>query len=172
MTAPVYDNLALYQIHDKYMEAFNLLTDPDEDFSAEVAQDTLASIEGEFEEKSINVVKYSRNLEATIKAIKQAEESMAKRRKALESKVKFFESYLKENMESTGITHIDCPLFEIAIAKNPPSVSIINEEEIPKKFKHTITETRINKTDIKKAIKTGESVPGAALMEGTRLTIK
>ena len=77
------------------------------------------SLGGELEDKAINVAKFFRNMEATADAIKIAEADMAKRRKALENRVKWLKNYIKENMEISGISDIECPYFKLSIQKNP-----------------------------------------------------
>jgi len=105
-------------------------------------------------------------------AIKAAEESMEKRRKALENRVKWMKAYLKENMERTGISKIECPYFKLSIQKNPAAVNILDETIIPADFKEQIISWKIDKTAIKEALKNGAAVPGAEITNGTRLVIK
>ena len=68
------------------------MTDPEADLPAEVINDTLEALGGELEEKTINVAKFLRNMEAVAEAIKEAEEAMAKRRKSLENRVKWMKT--------------------------------------------------------------------------------
>jgi hypothetical protein len=166
------NNLTLYQISENYMEALDVLTDPEADLPIEAVNDTLEALGGELEDKTINVAKFLRNMEATAKAIKEAEADMARRRKALENRVKWLKDYLKANMEHTGITKIECPYFKLSIQNNPPAVAILDEESIPAEFKEQVISWKIDKTGIKNAIKAGKSVPGAELVNGTRLAIR
>jgi len=80
--------------------------------------------------------------------------------------------YLKGSMEHTGITKIECPYFKLSIQKNPVSVIITNEKLIPEQFKEQVISWKIDKTAIKNAIKLGDSISGAELMNGTRLAIR
>jgi len=80
--------------------------------------------------------------------------------------------YLKGSMEQTDITKIECPFFKLSIQKNPVSVVIKNEAAIPEKFKKQVISWSIDKTAIKNAIKAGETIPGAVLINGTRLAIR
>ena len=165
-------NLSLYQLSSTYLEALDDLTDPEMDLPIEAVTDTLEGLSGEMEEKAINVAKFMRNIEATATAIKSAEEEMAKRRKALENRIKWMKSYLKDSMEHTGITKIECPYFKLSIQKNPAAVNIINEDTIPDKFKEQVISWKVDKTAIKKAIQSGKTIPGAKLLNGTRLAIR
>lgn len=166
------NNLSLYQLSGNYLEALDFLTDPEVDLPIESINDTLEALTGELEEKAINVTKFLRNMEAVADAIKEAEDSMAKRRKALENRVKWMKDYLKGSMEQTGISKIECPFFKLSIQKNPAAVNILDEDAIPTQFKEQITSWKIDKTAIKEAIKAGSAIPGAELVNGTRLAIK
>ncbi len=166
------NNLSLYQLSNDYLEALDVLTDPEMDLPIEVVTDTLEALTGDLEEKAVNVTKFLRNMEATAKAIKEAELDMAKRRRSLENRVKWMKDYLKGNMEHTGITKIECPYFKLSIQKNPATVNITDEKAIPDQFKEQIISWKIDKTAIKNALKTGETVTGAVLANGTRLAIR
>jgi len=118
------------------------------------------------------VTKFLKNMEAMAKAIKEAEAEMYKRRKALENRVKWMKDYLKGSMEHTGITKIECPYFKLSVQNNPAAINILDESLIPEQFKEQAITWKINKTAIKSAIKTGKVVPGAVLVNGTRLAIR
>jgi hypothetical protein len=165
-------NLSLYQLSGNYLEALDFLTDPEADFPTEVIKDTLEALGGELEDKAINVAKFMRNMEAAAEAIKIAEADMTKRRKALENRVKWLKEYLKGNMEACGISKIECPYFKIAIQANPAAINILDESSIPDQFKEQVITWKIDKAAIKDAIKAGETVPGAELVNGTRLAIR
>jgi hypothetical protein len=99
-TAPLYEemnmnNLSLYELSSTYLKALDDLTDPELDLPLEVVNDTLEALSDEMETKAINVTKFMRNMEATTKAIKEAEAEMAKRRKSLENRIKWMKDYLK-----------------------------------------------------------------------------
>jgi hypothetical protein len=164
--------LTLYQLSANYLQAFDALTDPDADLPAEVINDTLEALVGEWEDKAVNVAKFLRNMETTAEAIKAAEADMAKRRKALENRVQWLKDYLKNNMEHSGITHIESPYFKLSIQSNPPAVDIFDENLVPAEFKEPVVNWKIDKTAIKKAIQEGQYVAGASLINGMRLVIK
>lgn len=168
----IMNNLSLYELSSTYLKALNDLTDPELDLPLEVVNDTLEALGDEMETKAINVTKFMRNMEATAIAIKSAEAAMAKRRKSLETRIKWMKDYLKGSMEHTGITKIECPYFKLSIQKNPVSVCIVNEAEIPVQFKEQVISWKVDKTAIKNAIKSGDSISGVKLVNGTRLAIR
>ncbi len=82
--------------------------------------------------------------------------------------------YLKSCMESAGIEKIECPLWKVSIQKNPPAVDIFDPMSIPAAY---MTDPKPappapDKALIKQAIKDGFEVPGARMIQSTRLTIK
>lgn len=164
--------LKLYEIERNYLEALDAFTDPDADIPAETVADTLEAIEGEFERKAVNVAAFARQMEAEAEAIKQAGERMERRRKALEGRARWLRDYLKIGMEVVGMKRIPSPWFVLSIQNNPPAVEVFDEAAIPSEFRREIVETRIDRTAIKAAIGAGRAVPGAKLVNGTRLAIR
>ena len=77
-------------------------------------------------------------------------------------------------MEVAGIQKIECPHFQLAIKKNPPSVDVFEPSIVPAEFMRQPDPPplQIDKTAIKDALKAGAEVPGAVLVQGTRLDIK
>lgn len=164
--------LALYELSHSYLRALEAFTDPEAHIPVEVVTDTLEGIEGELQDKAVNVAKFMRNLESFAEAIKAAEEQMARRRKAIEARAKWIRDYLKGNMEACGITRIESPWFCLSIQRNPPAVEVFDPVAVPDEFKRPVVEIKIDKTAIKEAIERGEDVPGAMLTRGVRLVVR
>lgn len=164
---------ALYEIADLYQQDVAKLQDLDLD--PQTVADTLEGMGGDLEAKATNVAMFCRNLESLADQVKQAEAAMAARRKAIEGRADAVRAYLLSNMLRTGITKIESPYFKIAIAKNPPSVVVDDEDTL--KFVHpefvkTVTTESIDKAAIKEAIKAGQIVEGAHLVQAERVSIK
>ena len=164
---------ALFQIADIYLQDLDKLNDLD--LPEEVVRDTIEGLQGDMQEKCTNVAAFIRNTESLADQIKQAEQAMAARRKALENRADRIRQYLLDNMQRTGITKIESPWFKISLAKNPPSVVVDDEDTL--KFAHpefvkTVTTESLDKTAIKEAIKAGQIVEGAHLVQAERVSIK
>lgn len=166
------NNLALYQIAETYRDAVDKLSDMD--LPAEAVADTLDAIQGELQVKATNVAAFAQNLEALAESIKFAEERMSHRRKVIENRVASIKSYIKTCMESAGVSKIESPEFKLSICKNPPSVEITDEGSVPNEFKKQPPPPppTLDKKAIAEALKNGIDVPGARLIQGTRLDIK
>ena len=163
------ESLSLYQITN----AFPVLME-----SEEITPEDKAKIEEELtmllQQKSQNIIGYTKNIELTINAMKEEEDRIASNRKTLENKLARFKQYVKECMENNGITKIETGLGTLSIAKSPVSVEIVNEEAIPNDFKQEIVTVKVDKTKIKENFKeTGEIPDGVNIITtNTNLRIK
>jgi len=163
---------ALYVLAQEYRAAAEQLADLDID--AQTISDTLESLSGDFEGKSVAVAMFARNIEASAEQIKLAEKAMAERRKSLEKKAAHIREYLLSCMLATGINKIECPHFVLAVKKNPPAVVVEDEQQIPERFMRQPEPPppAVDKKAIAEALKAGENVPGARMGSGFRLDIK
>ena len=155
-------DLSLYQITN----AFPMLIAQEE-----MTEEDKKKVEKELiellQQKSQNLIGYTRNIELTIEAMKNEEKRISEQRKTLENRLTKFKEYVKECMEQGGFTKLETPLGTLSIAKNPPSVEIINEEEIPGEYKTEIVTVKVDKTAIKEHFKeTGEIPAGDGPVAG------
>ena len=162
-------NLSLYEI----TSGFPALME-----NEEITEEDKKKIEDELtvllQQKSQNIIGYTRNIELTINAMKEEEKRIAEDRKALENKMARFKDYVKECMERTDITKIETGLGTLSIAKSPVSVEIINEKEVPEEFKQATVTIKIDKTKIKDNFKETGEVPDGVVIHtnNTNLRIK
>lgn len=157
-------NLTLYNITNKFTDLMDKaqngeLTEKEyNELGEELAQ--------ELQEKSSNIIGYIRNSELLIEAMKTEEKRIADIRKNGEAKLEKFKQYVLENMERLGLSKIQTELGALSVNKNPMSVEIENEEEIPEAFKQEVVTTKIDKTAIKNYFKsTGEIIPGTKIID-------
>lgn len=160
--------MKLYTLANEYNIAFELLEK--KGFDDEIINDTLSSMIVSIEEKAINVSKYIKDIEIDIIGMKTAEQDINKRRKSAENRVNSLKEYLKTNMESSGISNISCPYFDINIKKCPESVEIDAGVEphidyMRVKFEH-------DKQALKESLKNGTTLKWAKLVSKTRIEIK
>ena len=145
----------------------------DLDLDDQTILDTLEGESTDLIEQGKNVAAVFRNLESDAKQIKEAEQQLAERRKAIEKRAESLKTYLKTNMEVAGILKIECPWFVITLAQNPEAVTVDDESTIPRDyFKEIPASFVLDKVLLKSAIKDGYAVPGARLTRGTSLRIK
>ena len=161
----------LFELKQEYQLAAHKLQDMDLD--EQTIADTLEAFAGDLETKATNTVMVSRNMRATAAAIKEAEASMAARRKAIEARADYLDKRVFDTMIETGISKIECPYFKLTIQNNPPSVEVFDSLQVPADYMREVPATyTVDKTLIKKAIQDGFDVPGAKLTHGKRLVCK
>ena len=80
-------------------------------------------------------------------------------------------SIVSSAMEEFGITKIKSETLQLSFRKSE-SVEVVDERLVDEKFKKVKTEVSLDKTAIKNAIKNGEDVQGAKIVEKNNLQIK
>jgi hypothetical protein len=148
-----------------------LLVERDE-FSADDVKDTFEALEGEFSAKAQSLVAVVNNMKADTTAIDEEIQRLTARKKVMVNKQESLRSYLKMNMQASGITNIKCPLFSITLAKGRDVAVIDDEGAIPEDYKEIVETTKIDKRAILADLKKGP-ISGARLEKsGESLRIK
>lgn len=165
-------NLSLYNITNRFVELMDKAQEGE--LTEEEYNELGNELALELQNKSTNIIGYVKNSEYLLDSIKAEEKRLADMRKMGENKLDKFKQYVKENMERLGLDKIPTELGSLAIAKNPMSVEIENEDEIPSEFKQEVVTVKIDKTAIKNHFKeTGEIVSGTRIVDNkTSLRIK
>ena len=165
-------NLSLYNITDKFIEIMDKVQDGEitEEEYNELGQELAVALQN----KSIGIIGYIQNNEALIDAVDTQIKRLQELKKAESNSIDKFKQYVKENMEKLGIQKLETEIGKMSITKNPLSIEIQNEDEIPAEFKQEVVTTKIDKTAIKNYFKeTGEIVPGVRIISvKTSLRIK
>ena len=165
-------NLSLYNITNKFVELMDKAQEGE--LTEEEYNQLGEELALELQNKSANIIGYIKNSESLLEAIKSEEKRLSEMRKTGEARLGKFYQYVKENMEKLNLSEIPTELGTLKIAKNPMSVEIENEDEIPSEFKQEVTTVKIDKTAIKNHFKeTGEVVAGTRIVDNkTSLRVK
>ncbi|WP_341918613.1 siphovirus Gp157 family protein [Polaromonas sp. YR568] len=167
---------ALYVLTNQYLALAEQLADGD--FDATTIADTIeaSGITDELAVKAQGIEFVARGAEAHNAAIDAEIARLASLKLSRQKVADGLRAYLKDNMERAGIEKIECPLFKLSIKKNPPAVEIIDPLSLPKEFWRTPEPkppvAAPDKARIKEALQHGDDVPGAKLVQGTRLDVK
>ena len=113
---------------------------------------------------------YIKNLQAEVEMLKAEEQALAKRRKAIESKEKWMRDYLLANLQQFGEAGFSAKA-KVSTRKSE-AVQVLDVSQIPDEFMRIKTTATPDKAAIKKALKNGESVPGAAIVQNVNLVLK
>lgn len=157
-------NLSLYQITNKFAEIMDkaesgeLTEEEYNQLGTELAQ--------ELQSKSSNIIGYIKNSEYLLDSIKAEKKRLDDMEKLGNRKLDRFKQYVLENMEKLGIKEIPTELGKMSVARNPMSVEIDNEDEVPEQFKQVVVTTKVDKTAIKNHFKeTGEVIAGVTIVD-------
>lgn len=123
------------------------------------------------EEKIVSCARIYRQILSDAQACKDEEKRLSERKKKLENRAQRLKDMMFEGMKITGASKIRRAEFDIAIKKNPPSLQIDNEENIPKEYFKNPAPI-LDKTSLKEAIKDGLKINGVTLLQTERLEIK
>lgn len=140
--------------------------------------DTLSGIEEEFDVKAESIAVYIKNMTAEIKAMKQEEDALKRRRIAFEKSVERMKGYLLGSMNAIGKRKVDMPRARLSIRQNAESLVVDDELRFIEwaqsnkndLLKYALPEIR--KTDTKKMIQSGQKLPFVHLTRPESLIIK
>lgn len=165
-------NLTLYNITNKFVDLMNKAEEGE--LTEEEYNQLGEELALELQQKGSGIIGFTQNEESLITAIDTQIKRLQELKKLKQNKLDKFKQYVKDNMERLGITKMDTELGTLSIAKNPMSVEIESEAEIPEQFKQQVITIKIDKTAIKNHFKeTGEIIPGTKIIDDkTSLRIK
>jgi hypothetical protein len=157
----------LYDLSSQYNQIFYTMN---EESDYDQLEETLSSIEEEFEVKAENVAKLIKSFDGDIEGFKAEEKRLAARRKSLENYQDRMKQYLESNMRATGKEKIKGNVFSLAMQNNPPKVIIHDEEAISDKYKEY--EVKYDKKAMLEDLKAGVEVRGAHTEQSSSLRIR
>ncbi|MDY0291592.1 MAG: siphovirus Gp157 family protein [Desulfuromonadaceae bacterium] len=160
--------MKLYEITEELLEA---ATGGDELEEQELHQ-RLNALAMDFSEKSENIIKAVRNLEAFATGCGSEAERLTRQKRATENRVKWLKNYLRTNMAELGLKRLEAGTFKVAIQKNPARVVIDDPGQIPMEYAEEVTELRIDKSALKSALQEGQQIPGVHIEQGESLRIR
>lgn len=129
--------------------------------SADNVADTMALLEGDFNEKAAGIVKVFKN--ANTDAIDHEIKRLQAMKKSILNKKESLKDYLRENMEALEITKIESEAITVICKKPSEKVVIDNADDIPDEFISIETTIKVDNKAVLRALKGGEKVEGASL---------
>ena len=157
---------SLYEMTQEVMYLQTLLENGDID--EQIYKDTVEAmcVDGKME----NICKVMKNLEAQSAAYKAEEDRMAVRRKTLENGIKRLKESMMTYMVMADTKKVEAGLFKVSLGTSK-SVSIWDETMLPEEY--LIPQpAKVDRAAISKALKAGEDVTGAELVESNFVTIR
>lgn len=137
--------------------------------------ETLEELEAELKNALVNksegIIKVIRNQESDLEMVTSEIERLTNLKNRIKKEIENFKDYIKFNMKKMNLKKVETSLGNISLRQSTVT-EIYDEASLPKEFlKEKITYTP-SKTEIKKAIESGQEVKGARLVVNTSLTIK
>ena len=154
----------LYEL-DEAIRNFEL--EIDEETGEVLNAEDLDNLEMERETKIESVGLWVKNLEAEKEAVKAEKDRFAQREKVLGNKIERLKGWLSYALQGEKFT---TPRLVVSYRKSE-SVNITNESAIDDKYCDISVVRKPNKTALKKALKDGEEIVGAELVEKQNIQI-
>lgn len=139
--------------------------------TGEIEPATLESVQIASEEKIIATAMYIRRLDALNQATKETIQDLQERVRADSKRIEALKWLMTKAMDSLQYTEVKSPEVTLRFRKSS-SVEITDSEALPEQFLRTKTVVEPDKTAIKNALKAGEKIQGAQLVESRNLQIK
>ena len=124
----------------------------------------LDSVALDFRAKSQGIAKWTLDIAGVESMIETEIARLQRKKKVAENLRARLIAYVKSCMEQADVQKIEAPTITLRIQKNPPSVEILAEDQLPAKFIRIKQITELDKTGMLAARKNGEDVPGARLV--------
>ena len=155
----------LYKLTEQYKTIEEMLDREIEYISQDEIKETLANIKDEIEDKVASIGKLVLELKSDIESVKAEEDRLARRRSGYTSKMEWLKGYLLVEMQSTRVLKVKQDVISVSVQDNPPSVEVVDLEQIPEQYIRIIPETKeADKKAITEHFKaTGEIIPGTDL---------
>lgn len=135
------------------------------------AAEYLEQLQIDREIKLDNIGKYIKNLDAEIIALKAQEQAFAARRKSKERKIETLKNSVLASLQAANQKKFETVNVAYSLRRSE-TVEVVEIEKLDKKYIKEKYEYSADKTAIKNAIKAGETVEGAVLVEKQNLQVK
>lgn len=162
----------LYELNSEITETVIAMMETADDETGEVDAELVARLDAlqiERDTKLENLGLWVKQLNAETAALKAEEKALEARRKSKENMAERLKNYISESLQAAGTMKFERTRVAFSFRKSE-QVQITGD--LPKKFiVKTVTE-KPDKTAIKEALKAGQKVRGAELVEKQNLQIK
>ena len=150
----------LYEISGQFSQLQKMIDDgtPLEDLA-----DTLDMLNMEFDAKIDNCLKVMANLSAEAEMLKTEAAALSEREKTVEAQSERMKRYIKDCMAKAGVSKAGG--VKMATLTAPRKVLRIDDDAIPTDYCEQVISWKVDKKAIESALKSGETVPGAELVD-------
>lgn len=153
---------SLYSINQEILNCVDLETGEILDEQA------FEALQMERNEKLENIALWVKNLTSEAEALKAEEKAFAERRKSAEKKAESLKRYLSQQLNGQKFTTTRT---SVSFRKSS-SVEVLDLDKLPAEYRKEVHAFVADKTEISKALKAGQEVEGAVLIQSLNLQIK
>lgn len=158
----------LYEITQEALYLSTLLET--EELTPEL-EEALIINQDQLQAKAVNYAKVIANYQAESDAIDQEIKRLKAMKDSREKKIDWLKESVKKAMLVSGIEKVESPLFKLSVRRSE-AVEVDLVEALPNAYQNVKNVVTADKVAIKEAIKRGENVTGARLVENFNLQIK
>jgi hypothetical protein len=158
----------LYEITQEIHNLDSLLES--EQIDTDTYSDTMEIVKYELEKKADGLIKYFVNIDTQIEIIDSEIKRLQDLKKSKNNKVDRLKKYIVDNILLLNKTKVETPLGNFSIRKSESvevDMSMLHTKYLKQKIEYSA-----DKIAIKEAIKKGEKVDGATIIENKNLIIK
>lgn len=153
---------SLYSINQEILNCVDLETGEILDEQA------FEALQMERNEKLENIALWVKNLLSEAEALKAEEKAFYERRKSAENKAESLKRYLSQQLNGQKFTTTRT---SVSFRKSS-SVEVLDLDKLPTEYRKEVRTFVADKTEIGKALKAGQEVDGAVLVQSLNLQIK
>jgi hypothetical protein len=165
---------ALYVLTSQYRQLAEQLAEGD--FDAATVADTIeaSGLTDDINTKAANCTLMAKSLAQYVPTIDAEIARLEALKDRAERNSSALMDYVKQCMEGAGISKITCPLFELVVVLNPPSVDVIDPLSVPDEYlaeQKPAPPRAPDKKKIGEVLKSGVDLSFARLHQSTRLRV-
>ena len=165
--------MKLYELTAEYEALISAIENGE--IPEEAIEDTLDALEGDIKTKADRVACALKNLDAEISAITAEENRLSVRRKEKQNAYNRLEEYLARELLKVGIDKLETPRNRISFRTSDKVITtddFMNFAMTERDDLLTFPAPKPNLTEIKKALKSGEEIPGATIQTNNNIQIR
>jgi len=157
----------LYDLSERYQNILDIAEMLDE----EQLQEALSEIDDAIENKADGYAKVIQELHGKVDVLKKEEKRLSDRRKSIENNAKRIKESLQDQMLLLDKRKFKTDLFSFNIQKNPPSLNVLDDSFIPKRFFEE-QQPKLDSRGLLNALKSGEEIKGVEVKQSESLRIR
>lgn len=135
------------------------------------AAELINSYQADLDHKIESIGLFILELKSKDKEYKEYIESVKKRQDRNKKKLESLEKYLTNYMEQSEVNKFETKKIDIRFRKSS-SCNVLDSEKVPSQYKHIETTEKVDKAQILKDLRSGNTVDGCELVENKSIQIK